>query len=144
MTLIISSSVTHAEVASLCDAHERVIWSCQARSKIYSVCASQQLTASTGYMQYRAGTPQDIELRFPGEWLHPKGYFEFNVLARGASLAFTNGGYTYWILEHLMDGNSIQVERANQLLATITCQAGTNTLTLTDTINLFDTLGITR
>lgn len=144
LVLLISTTVTHAEIASLCDSHEHTLWSCQSRSKIYSVCASQNLKETTGYLQYRAGTEKDIAFRFPDKALHPNGYFEFELLARGASLSFSNGDYTYSILESLMGESTIEVEKAGRLLSTVTCQAWTDSLTLTETINLFDRLGIRR
>lgn len=52
---------------SLCAANERVIFSAAVRrsTKLASLCASQQLDRSSGYVQYRFGRPGHLELQFP-------------------------------------------------------------------------------
>lgn len=130
--LSISASAT---VKTLCEANENNVWSCQAGKKIYSLCASKNLARATGYLQYRAGTSKSIELKYPAALTHPKGFFEFDLLAHGASITFSNGGYSYSIYEDLKDGTVIKVEKSQKLLATIRCDDSTYSLTENPTID---------
>src|SRR5713101_6833009 len=52
---------------SLCATNERIIFSCLVKrpAKIVSVCASKDLTSESGYLQYRFGLPEKLELEFP-------------------------------------------------------------------------------
>src|SRR5213592_3963102 len=54
---------------SLCAKDERIIFSCPIKrpAKIVSVCASKDLTSDRGYIQYRFGLPDKVELEFPKE-----------------------------------------------------------------------------
>jgi hypothetical protein len=51
---------------SLCSSLETVVFSCEVKNqRIVSVCASQTLSATTGYVQYRFGKPSKIEVAVP-------------------------------------------------------------------------------
>ena len=84
------------------------------------------------------------DFRFPAALLHPKGHFEFSLLAHGASLSFRNGNYTYFIGEDLKGGTIIDVEKSGQSLSTIRCRDSTETLTENSTIDLFRSAGIAK
>lgn len=137
------SGLTRADdVASLCQSGEQTVWSCQAHGKVYSVCASKVLTATTGFMQYRAGTPAKVDFRYPAKRVHPMGKFQYSLLARGASLEFKNGGYDYYLGEALIGGDNIQVSKAEHEFPAIQCEASTESLTLTTTMGLMKSAGI--
>lgn len=135
------AGISHAET-SLCKPDEQTLWSCSAKSKTYSVCASGDLDGASGYMQYRAGTMSAIELSYPEGFRHPKGAFAYSLLAKGASLEFENKGYQYAIYEPLMGAPSIVVSQASRELASIQCDTSTDTLTLTTTIDQLKAVGI--
>lgn len=134
----------NADIASLCGVKERIVWSCQTSSKLYSVCASNDLAAATGYLQYRAGTSKKTDFNFPATLLHPKGQFEFAILAHGAMLTFNNKKITYTIIENLKSETTISVDKGTRSLATIKCSDSTQSLTENATIDLFKTAGITQ
>src|SRR5689334_11813206 len=58
---------------SLCSTGEQIIFSCSVKhgtgrageTKIASLCASPRLTKEAGYLQYRFGLPNKIELEYP-------------------------------------------------------------------------------
>lgn len=56
---------------SLCAKTERIIFSCLSRrtgtqvTRIVSLCSSRDLTKEQGYLQYRYGLPEKIELEYP-------------------------------------------------------------------------------
>lgn len=127
---------------SLCTREELTEWSCSAKGKIYSICSSKDLSATAGYMQYRAGKLSKTEFTFPEQLKHPKDIFRLNLLARGASFSFSNGAYEYNIYEPLGGPTLIDVSKGDNPLASITCSSATDTLTLTTTMNRFRLFGI--
>ena len=144
LAVTLTSALANAEVKSLCDKSESTIWSCQTSKKIYSLCASQDLATSVGYLQYRAGTSKNIEFRFPITLQHPKGYFEFGLLPRGASLTFSNSEYTYYIAEPLIGQPVIEISKAGKAVSSLQCSESTQSLTENTTINLFKTTGVSQ
>jgi hypothetical protein len=136
------SLAASASVTTLCETSENIVWSCQAGKKIYSLCASKDLSSTTGYLQYRAGTSKSIELRYPAALKHPRGLIEFSLLAHGASVTFSNKGYSYFISEDLKDGTEISVEKSQKTIATISCDDSTDSLTENSTIDLLKAAGI--
>lgn len=133
------------EVASLCKAGETVVWSCSERGSIYSVCASPDLTKSSGYMQYRAHNPRLGNLEFPKKILHPKGNFEYISSANGdAALEFTVNGVTYSIVDPLRSNSEIWVRNSRQIQpgTKIQCSNSTQSLSLNEIIGLMDRAGL--
>lgn len=75
---------------SLCRSNEQTLFTCPTKSnKIASICASKNLSATSGYMQYRFGQPQNIELSYPSEQTPPNKAF------MGRSQMFSGGGGIY-------------------------------------------------
>ena len=125
-----------------CAESEVVIWSCSKKEKVYSICASKDLGAEVGYMQYRAGRIGKTEFTFPSREIHPRGQFTFSLLPRGAGISFTNGEYMYFIAELLTGETVINVEKDGSPLAEINCTSATDTLTKTTMQNYFKDIGI--
>lgn len=87
---------------SLCAASEQTIWSCTTtRNKLASVCASKDLTADRGYVQYRFGILGKVELEFPAERKDSQKSFKYSRYTRPLvtmlTLSFANGGFAYEI-----------------------------------------------
>ena len=127
---------------SHCTANESVIWSCSSNKKIYSVCASKNLSASIGYMQYRVGYLKNPVFFYPEKAQHPRRFFNFELLNRAARLNFTNAKYHYEITDQLIGESYVDVTKNEKPIATVTCSDSTQTLTDTTSINLFKTIGI--
>ena len=117
---------------SLCDAQEQVIFSCSLGKKIVSVCASNDFSASSGYLQYRFGRKGALELAFPDSTdSAPASQF---VQARtlmfagggGGYLRFINGQHHYIVYTAIGKGwgakDGVAVEKNNQLIANLECQ----------------------
>lgn len=136
--LLTSMSVA-AQTPTHCDANEAVVFSCSiAKSKkVVSVCASSQQGLNEGYMQYRFGAPQKVELAYPENKVHPAGNFEVfyatPVLDDGmrgmvAGLEFSRGAIGYEI-SSLASGEkveaSLQVTQDGKPLATLHCVPAT-------------------
>ena len=141
ISLLIIVLPAYAVAASLCKTSERTVWSCDSKSKSFSLCSSTDLSATTGYLQYRSGTQSKIEFEYPATKKHPKGLFLYGLLARGAALSFKNGQYTYEVVEPLIGEAHIDVLRRDESLSTITCISTTATLSDNSTIALFNLIG---
>lgn len=129
----------------LCTPGEVTEWSCTAKRKTYSLCASKDLGATTGYMQYRAGKASKTEFVFPERLEHPKGNFRLVLQAKGVMLNFSNAGYEYAIHEPLAGSTHIDVvDSRGARVADVMCLSATETLTLTTTMQRFERLGIYR
>lgn len=74
---------------SLCTKKETTLFSCPVVNKTVSVCASNNLSSTKGYIQYRFGKKQNIELQFPDKLEHPTKHF-----TQGAE-AYSLGGASY-------------------------------------------------
>ncbi|MDM8548137.1 peptidylprolyl isomerase PrsA family protein [Candidatus Venteria ishoeyi] len=83
------------QVASLCAADEKVLFSCQSNeNKLLSVCASQDLSASNGYVQYRYGANANaVEKTFPETRNQTQTAFQY----QSGLLSFKNGSITYQV-----------------------------------------------
>jgi hypothetical protein len=90
---------------TLCGKDERVIFSCPVKrpAKIVSVCASKDLAADRGYLQYRFGLPGKIELEYPKERNGTQQKFKYSHYFRAqfdmTSINFTIDGYEYSVFD---------------------------------------------
>lgn len=90
---------------TLCHRNERVIFSCPIRrpAKIVSLCASKDLTREQGYLQYRFGLPQKIELEYPSQRSGSQQKFHYTHYFRAqvdlTEISFTVDGYEYEITD---------------------------------------------
>jgi len=111
---------------TLCAPTENVVWSCRAKKKTISVCASRKISASEGYIQYRIGKPGALEMRYPETLAHPRGRFRYTLYLQGnQSLEFTRGGFNYSIVEDLRSPeDGIIVTKNDADVARITCNGG--------------------
>lgn len=141
LSLSLVSGIVSADVKSLCKKSETVVWSCQFKSKVYSICSSKDLTETKGYLQYRAGNPKEIEFKYPAMLQHPKGLFEYGLLPHGAQLSFKNGHYNYVISEDLIGQPNISTSKNDNYLSTIECAQSTQSLTNNSTIEVFRIVG---
>jgi len=90
---------------SLCAAQEHIVFSCEVRrtAKLVSLCASKDLTKEKGYLQYRFGLPDKIELEFPKTQARTQEQFTYSHYFRYqvdlTEINFTIDGYGYQIFD---------------------------------------------
>jgi hypothetical protein len=90
---------------TLCAKDERVIFSCPVNrpAKIVSICASKELTAERGYLQYRFGLLGKLELEYPRERQGTQAKFQYSHYFRAqfdmTSINFTIDGYEYSVFD---------------------------------------------
>lgn len=118
---------------SHCQGEEQVIFSCSLGEKTVSVCASNDFSASSGYLQYRFGPLGMPELTFPAVNDASVPVVQF-IQARtlifagggGGYLRFINGEYHYIVYTAIGKGwgtkDGIAVERSHQVIANLKCQ----------------------
>ena len=90
---------------TLCGKSERIIFSCPIKrpAKIVSVCASKDLTSDRGYIQYRFGLPDKVELEFPKDRQGSQQMFQYSHYFRAqfdmTEISFTINGYEYQVTD---------------------------------------------
>ena len=91
-----------------CTSAEQIVFSCTIGKKILSVCASNILSKQAGYMQYRFGQKNKIEMSYPETPQHPRQFIFFSSVpyAGGgeAHLRFANGQYEYIVYDRTTKG----------------------------------------
>lgn len=117
---------------SHCSAQEQIVFSCSLGKKMVSVCASNDFSANSGYLQYRFGQKDALELAFPN--LTESAPASQSVQARtlmfagggGGYLRFINGQHHYIVYTAIGKGwgakDGVAVEKNNQLIANLECQ----------------------
>jgi hypothetical protein len=142
--LLVLSTVAAGSVAaqgSLCTLKEKVVWTCPAPNKTYSLCASRDLGAKAGYLQYRAGPPGHAQFLFPPKLLHPKGRFQYSNHSRFARLTFDGGAYSYEIEEELVGPTRVRVTKGDTLVSEFECARASRTLMNSDVIEILSVAG---
>jgi len=78
--ILFGSNVIAQEGQSQCSQDEQVLFSCTLKKtqKVISLCASKDLSANSGYLQYRFGPLKKIELAIPQD---KKGMPKFTLTA---------------------------------------------------------------
>lgn len=117
------------EDATLCNTQEDIYFNCHLTGgKIVAVCASMSTTATTGYVQYRYGSPGSLEMSFPNKNIPPKGVFKFVNASEGSVnkdiLKFKNGDYTYMIHQGYISG--LAVIRKKKVIFRQDCISGSH------------------
>ena len=87
---------------SLCKSTEHVVFTCKLKNKLASVCASENLNKTSGYIQYRFGDKQKIQLQVPSKKIEDRINVSYETQAAGASgirdtLQFQSGNYYYQV-----------------------------------------------
>jgi hypothetical protein len=144
LSLFILATPSWAAEDTLCEAAEKLVWSCHAAKKTYSVCSSSRLSKDAGYMQYRVGSRSKLEFAFPVTREHPFGRFNFDMGPHGGSLEFKNSGFNYSIAADMRGLPSILVEKDGRQIASVRCKDETGDLLGNDTLDLFRETGILR
>ena len=118
-------------IESHCSELEQTIFSCSVGKKIVSVCASKDISPTSGYLQYRFGKKGAPELVFPAS-TEPSQ--RSDVQARtlmfsgggGGYLRFIKGRNDYIVYTAIGKGwgtkDGVSVEQDHKLIANLKCQ----------------------
>ncbi|UBM11616.1 hypothetical protein [Cupriavidus metallidurans] len=74
---------SNAEEITLCRPYEEVYFSCQIDEKILSVCACGNVSPDNGYVQYRFGKSDKVELEYPEKSYPPRSRFSISDIWGG-------------------------------------------------------------
>lgn len=110
--LFLSSQMAHAQndekEVTLCKPSEDIYFSCPMKNKIVSVCAKNNVSPDAGYVQYRYGTTEDIEMIYPKNNVPPRDIFSITDASEGSAaqenLKFKNGSYDYVLYHGFTNG----------------------------------------
>lgn len=126
---LILVNIGHA-AENLCDAGERVYFTCKTNQKIISLCASPNLSSSNGSLRYLFGKDrQHIELTFPNKPRMPKYDFtelrESSAHAGTQALGFKIGKYSYGIFAtrsaYGFNGSGLTIGASGKRIALLSC-----------------------
>ncbi|MFM0226318.1 hypothetical protein [Paraburkholderia dipogonis] len=125
--LILFAPKVVAADATLCQSHEEVYFSCPTRGKMLSVCASGNISPDNGYVQYRFGRVDHIELAYPEKPYPPRKLFSISDIS-GGNLSFTHfkfssGSYHYVLYQG--DPRGIYIKRNGKVVSNRICDPGT-------------------
>jgi hypothetical protein len=125
----VSPSIYAAQ--TLCLTTEDNIFSCSAGKKVISVCASKDLAADHGYLQYRFGLPNKVELTIPADRsVSPANSAVSRTLVfsggGGAYLRFKAGGYDYVVYTAIGRGwgvkDGVAIEKNGKPRTHVSCK----------------------
>ena len=115
---------------SHCKLHEQTIFSCSLGKKMVSVCGSEAISPTVGYVQYRFGIKGQAELLFP----HATDSADRSTIRSktlmfsgggGAYLRFINGDYNYIVYTAVGKGwgtkEGVVVKKDNQQISHLKC-----------------------
>lgn len=116
---------------TLCALDESVVFSCSTGKKMVSVCASKDLNATQGWLQYRYGTSSKLDLVFPEVDTHPKYFSVANTIiysggGGGAYLQMNKGEFSYIVYSGEGRGwsqSGVTVQKNGKSIADILCKS---------------------
>ena len=112
---------------TLCAADEDIYFSCPLLGdKIVSLCASNNTNPISGYIQYRYGTADQIEMYYPDKMAPPNNRFSLVDASEGSVnkniIKFKNGQYTYLLSQAFV--SYLTVLRGEKVVLRRTCNEG--------------------
>ncbi|WP_157874729.1 hypothetical protein [Paraburkholderia atlantica] len=124
--LMLFSIDVKADEITLCYPHEEVYFSCPTDGKIMSVCASGNISPDNGYVQYRFGKMDKIEMEFPKNPFSPRKWFSLSDIHEGnvsfTHLKFMSGRYQYVLYQGFPSG--IYIKRGGKTISNHICDDG--------------------
>jgi hypothetical protein len=135
-TMTVALSIASASAATLhsrpplCTASEKAVFSCPVGNKTLSICASADLSPTSGYLKYRFGRSlQRVELSYPSEDGHPRRSFSFFQESGGhwsvEQLSFAIADYVYIVFVERSaiesNGSGVTIKSQGKKVAHLAC-----------------------
>lgn len=137
MSAIAAWPCSAAAAPTLCKADELVVFSCPTDAHTASICASKSISKSDGYMQYRYGRRDSVDLTYPDAGEKPADVFTSGTMSfsggGGAWLRFSKGPYVYTIFTAIgkwgpsgspADAAGVTVTKDGKVFANFPCRGG--------------------
>lgn len=128
---LILCTLSSVNAATLCSSSEVNVFSCSSAKKVIAVCASKDVAADHGYLQYRFGLPNKVELTIPADRSVPpatsavSGNLVFSG-GGGAYLRFKQGEYEYVVYTAIGKGwgekDGVAIEKNGKRLSHVSCK----------------------
>ncbi len=130
-TLVLAGLPLHSDAGpTACQPPQRSLFSCSTGTKMIAVCASPDLMARAGSLQYRFGRPSALE------WSYPQPGTDWRSVTRGGTLTYSGGGgaflaftrsdHRYIVYAALGNGwgtkAGVAVEKNGKRIANISCK----------------------
>lgn len=116
----------YAAEATLCQSHEEIYFSCLVGENIISLCASGNISPKNGYVQYRFGASDRVELEFPSKPYPPQSRFLISDVSEGGvkytHVKFRSGRYDYVIYQGFPSG--LYIKNGGRLVSNLICEPG--------------------
>lgn len=131
-----SFTLAAAAKPTLCKAEELVVFSCPTGARTASICASKDVSKNGGYMQYRYGRQDKVDLAYPALGAKPSDVFTAGTMmfsgGGGALLRFNRHRFSYTIFSAI--GNwrraggkakvgGVAIEKDGKQFANFPCRA---------------------
>jgi hypothetical protein len=124
---------------SHCDSKEVWVFNCEIKKKFLSLCASKDISESSGYLQYSYGSINNPELVYPEEKILAKGRFKSSMTSYSGGgeyrVEFSRSGYKYIIFSKTMkeewridqsissyNSSGVHVVKNNRVITTLKCE----------------------
>jgi hypothetical protein len=135
--------------STLCNEGEKIVFACTADDgKAIAVCASPDLSGITGYLQFRYGARDNLELALPPTTTAPRDYFQQGVRVGGGAgvnyIRFTEGERTYAVYgawNRAWHQNGVVVEENGLSVQQLMCKG---TLPMSGNSMLYETAQLPR
>ncbi|WP_250460490.1 MULTISPECIES: hypothetical protein [unclassified Caballeronia] len=122
---VVASAEARTE-QTLCHAFEEIYFSCQMDRKIVSICASGNISPDNGYVQYRYGTVNQLDLQYPDVPLSPRHRIAISDTSGGNAqythVKFRQSGFDYVLYQGFPSG--LYVKKNGRTVFNKTCQPG--------------------
>jgi len=129
-SLLILSNTSFAAEKTLCSQDEKVVFSCEIKKnkKIASLCSSKDAGKDKGYVQYRFGTSNKVEMQFPESKESGNKNFKTKEEPEMITISFSKGNFVYELVSGedrrgASYGNVI-VNQSGKLLSALDCAEG--------------------
>jgi hypothetical protein len=128
----------------LCDRQEITLWTCASHKSVFSLCSSQVVNRTSGYVQYRASKGGKVVFAFPATKSPPRGFFTYNIWGNGdASIEFSSNGYRYNLIDPMRGSSSVVVSHSRSRAQTTNIACAPNqTLQVNYTLRLLYDSGV--
>lgn len=115
-----------SEETTLCHDFEEIYFSCHVGRKIISVCAVGNISPINGYVKYRFGDMNKVELNYPHGPYTPERHFSIAEVNEGSykltHLRFRSGAYNYVIYDGPSSG--LYIKKGGKMILNLICESG--------------------
>jgi len=128
--LIVMSNSSFSAIKTLCSQDEKVVFSCEIKKnkKIASLCSSKDAGKDRGYVQYRFGLINKVEMQFPESKEPGNKNFKYKEESDMITVSFSKGKFLYELVSgedrRGVSYGNILVNQSGKLISALDCDEG--------------------